>query len=86
MENAFSLPTAPLKKGLAVIVGEIVFGVNGPFLFERFGWNVPLAVTGGVLVGAAVGYCVAALVLGLSHRERVIAKHPPALPVNAPLR
>ena len=86
MENQFSLPSAPLKKGAAVIVGEIVFGVNGPFLFERFGANVPLAITSGVLVGAAVGYCVAAVVLGLSHRERAVAKHAPGLPVNAPLR
>jgi hypothetical protein len=86
MENQFSLPTSALKKGLAVIVGEIVFGVNGPFFFERFGLNVPLAITSGVLVGAAVGYCVAALVLSMSHRERAIAKHAPNLSVNAPLR
>lgn len=86
MENQFSIPITPLKKGLAVIVGEIVFGVNGPFIFERFGWNVPLAVTGGVLVGGVVGYCVAALVLGIRHHERATAQHPPALPVNAPLR
>jgi hypothetical protein len=86
MESQFALHASALKKGLAVTIGEIVFGVNGPFLFERFGFNVPLAVTGGVVVGAAVGYCVAAILLGFRHHERAVAKHVPGLPVNAPLR
>jgi uncharacterized membrane protein YadS len=58
-----------LIKGLAAIIGEIVVGVNGPFLFERFGLNVPEAIASGVLVGAAVGVCAAAAILAVRHQE-----------------
>ena len=58
-----------LVKGLAAIIGEIVVGVNGPFLFERFGLNVPEAITSGVVVGAAVGVCAASAILAIRHRE-----------------
>lgn len=58
-----------LLKGLGAIIGEIVVGVNGPFLFERFGLNVPEAITCGVLVGAAAGVCVTAAALAIRHRE-----------------
>lgn len=58
-----------LIKGLGVIVGEIVVGVNGPFLFERFGLNTPEAILGGVLVGAALGFCSAVIGLAVHHRQ-----------------
>lgn len=65
-----------LVKGLAVIVAEIAFGVNGPFLFERFGLYLPLAIATGVVLGAAVGYAVAALLLRARHQERAATPVP----------
>ena len=65
-----------LVKGLAVIVAEIAFGVNGPFLFERFGLYLPLAIAAAVVLGAGVGYGAAAVLLRVSHRERVISPAP----------
>ena len=82
MKSHTSVPTAPLAKGLGVIIGEIVFGVNGPFLFERYGFNVPVAVAIAVMIGALVGYCVAALVLAMRHRERVSTQVAHGLPAN----
>lgn len=65
-----------LVKGLAVVVAEIAFGVNGPFLFERFGLYLPLAIVTAVVLGAAVGYGAAALLLRLSQRDRRAAPVP----------
>jgi len=66
---------APLLiKGLAVIIGEIVVGVNGPFLFERFGLSTPEAILGGVLVGAAAGFCTAVIGLAIRHRQPAATK------------
>jgi len=68
-----SAETPTLIKGLAAIIGEIVVGVNGPFLFERLGLNVPEAIVSGVLVGAAAGVSIAAAILALRHRKPATA-------------
>lgn len=73
MEN-LSSQTSTLVKGLGVVIGEIAVGVNGPFLFERFGLNVPVAIASGVLVGAAIGFCIATVGLALWHREPALSK------------
>ena len=52
-----------LVEGLGVAIGEWIFAMNGPFLFNRFGLAVPEAATVGCLVGAALGYgCTRALI------------------------
>ena len=65
-----------LVKGLAVVIAEIAFGVNGPFLFERFGLYLPLAIATAVVLGAAVGYGAAAVLLRVSHRDRAVSPAP----------
>lgn len=48
-----------LAKGFGVMMGEMIFGLNGPWSFHGFGLNIPEAAAVGWLVGAAVGYeCV----------------------------
>lgn len=79
-----SLPVPPLIKGLGVIIGECVFGLNGPFLFERYGLSTPIAITAGVMLGAVAGFCAAALGLSFRHAERTKAEH--GLPSDAHLR
>lgn len=56
-----------LIKGLGTIAGVIAVGVNGPFLFERFEWDTPIAITAGVTVGAAAGFIITAITLWLRH-------------------
>lgn len=69
MMHTDSAPQKPaLLKGLGVLIGECVVGLNGPFMFSRFGLNVPEAVATGVVLGAIVGYTVAALGWQLRHR------------------
>lgn len=58
-----------LIKGMCAIIGEISFGVNGPFFFERFGLNIPEAIATGVVVGAVVGVAIASVGLYFRHRE-----------------
>ena len=65
-----------LIMGLGAIVGEIGFGVNGPFLFERFGLYVPVAVATAVVIGAWVGCASAALLYRLSQREHAATPAP----------
>jgi|SRR5215471_12496050 hypothetical protein len=74
-----SIRTSALIKAAGILLGECLFGVNGPFLFSHLGWfdrNVPAAafVPGaaftGVLLGAGVGYAVAAGLLHLRRREQ----------------
>jgi len=83
MDNNMLSDTAPLVKGLGLVVGEIVVGVNGMFLFSRFGLNVPEAVTAGVLLGAAVGYGVAAASLWIRHMQHTPARAMPNIGVKA---
>jgi hypothetical protein len=68
--------TRALVKALGVVIGEISFGVNGPFFFSRFGLNVPEAVATAVVIGAAIGYETAAAWFWVSHRERAAAPVP----------
>ena len=77
-----SSETPALVLGLGAVVGEIVGGVNGPFLFQRFGLNVPEAALGGVVVGAAAGLCIAVVALALRHREPAYVKRQ-AVPTDA---
>lgn len=37
-------------------MGECIFGLGGPFLFTRFGLNIPWAAAAGSSIGAALGY------------------------------
>ena len=83
MSQNLSGQAAPLLKGLALIIGEIVFGVNGMFLFSRFGLNVPESIATGVVFGAAVGYCVASIALAIRHREPAAARVVPPAGVDA---
>jgi hypothetical protein len=62
--------TSALIKGIGVAIGECIFGVNGPFLFDRFGLHNGSAAAIGVLVGAAVGYGVAFAALHVRYREQ----------------
>lgn len=85
MDNAVSSHSGALIMGLGAIVGEIAVGVNGPFLFGRFGLYFPIAVLMGVLLGAVLGVTVAAL--GLAIRNRKPAAAPARqIPADAHLR
>jgi len=53
------------------MIGEAVLGLNGPFLFQRFGMNVPGAAAVGALVGAVAGYQIAEALLRVRSRKRV---------------
>jgi hypothetical protein len=48
-----------LANGIGIAIGECTLAVNGPFLLNRFGLNVPEAAAVGCAVGAAVGYGLA---------------------------
>ena len=65
--------TSLLIKALGVVIGQCLFGLFGPPLFlHAFSWfeiNFPGAVAIGVLVGAVVGYGVAAAALWVHRRE-----------------
>jgi hypothetical protein len=65
-----SANTSALVVALGIAIGEILFGVNGPLLFNRFGLNDPGAAAVGVLMGAALGYSVAAAALAVHRREK----------------
>lgn len=71
--ESISTQAPTLIKGLGATVGEIVFGVNGPFLFERFGLNVPEAILTGVLLGAVLGVGGAYAGLAIRHRKPATA-------------
>ena len=45
-----------LLKGLIVTIGVVLCGLNGPWLFQRFGLNVPSAAAAGIVIGAAISY------------------------------
>ena len=85
MENTITAHSGALIKGLGAILGEIVVGVNGPFLFGRFGVYFPVAVLMGVLVGAVLGVTVASAVLAV-RQPKPAAAGAPHLPADAHLR
>lgn len=58
--------------GLFVGIGMAVFGLNGPWLFQRFGLNVPEAAAVGVLAGVAVGAGVAHLLVRRAEQPQLI--------------
>ena len=85
MENiAAQLPA--LKRGFGSIAGLIAFGVNGPFLFERFGFGTPVSVLIAVVLGAGVGFGLVALVQALGHHEPAWKHRAHAAPSDAHLR
>lgn len=65
-----------LAKGFGMMMGEAIFAVNGPFLFCRFGLNVPLAAAAGGLLGAPVGYAFTALLLWVKNRKPAVTLAP----------
>jgi hypothetical protein len=75
-----------LKRGFGSIAGLIAFGVNGPFLFERFGWGTPVAILVAVVLGGGVGYSLVALVQGLGHHEPAWKHRAHLAPADAHLR
>jgi hypothetical protein len=70
MKHNLTNETSALVVGLGIAIGECIFGVNGPFVFSRFGLNVPAAALLGVLTGAAVGYSATIAALRLHRREK----------------
>lgn len=85
MENmAAQLPA--LKRAFGAIGGLIAFGVNGPFLFERFGISTPVAILTAVVIGAGVGVGLVAIVQALGHHEPAWKHRAQAPPADAHLR
>jgi len=71
-----SLQKQVLVKGLGVALSECLFALNGPFLFQRFGFNVPAAALTGCLVGAGIGYAAAAALLHSWNRRHGVSSVP----------
>ena len=69
MNGKVSREMAIVVKGAAIAVGQCLLGVDGPFLFNRFGLNDAAAAVVGVLVGSAVGYGIAEILLHVGRRE-----------------
>jgi hypothetical protein len=84
-EDSMSSHASPLAMGLGTIFGEMVFGLNGPFLFGRFGLGDPLAVAAGVVFGAAVGLGLAVMAPLLLHRQPAPAEPAHQIPADAQL-
>ena len=85
MENlAAQLPA--LKRAFGTIAGMIVFGVNGPFLFERFELITPVAILTAVVLGAGLGYSLVAIAQALGYHEPAWKKRVHAAPTDAHLR
>jgi hypothetical protein len=70
MTHPLSQETAALIAGAGIAIGECVFGVNGPFLFERFGYNTGISALFGVFTGAVVGYGAAVTILRVLRHEK----------------
>jgi len=64
-----------LAKGSGVAIGEWIFGIEGAFLFSRFGLSPPVAAAVGTMLGAALGYEAANF---LVHTRRRPPVEPPA--------
>ena len=65
-----------LTKGLGVFIGECLLGLYGPFLFQRFGLNVPAAAAAGAVTGAILGYVVADKLLRYQARRHPVSAVP----------
>lgn len=65
-----------LAEGLGIVFGECVFALNGPFLLNRFGFNVPEAAAVGCVVGAAVGYGFAEFFLRIRNSKYAVSSMP----------
>ena len=85
MKHILANETSALVVGLGIAIGECIFGVNGPFLFTRFGLNVPVAAALGVLMGAAAGYSVTTAALRLRRREKASGQAGHSIVVDARL-
>ena len=69
MNHNVTRDMATVIKGLGIAFGECIFGVYGPFLFNRFGFNDPASAIFGVMSGAAIGYGVTATALHFYRHE-----------------
>lgn len=65
-----------LLNGAGVAIGECVFGLSGPFLFDRFGLNVPEGAAIGAAVGAFIGYGVVRMLLRYRNRQYGVSRVP----------
>lgn len=65
-----------LVKGLIVTIGVVLCGLNGPWLFQRFGLNVPSAAAAGIVTGAAIAYGCADAWVRSQSRGHVITNVP----------
>ena len=65
-----------LLKGAGVAMGECVLGLSGPFLFDRFGLNIPEGAAIGAAVGAFIGYGVADILLRYRNRKYGVSTVP----------
>jgi hypothetical protein len=71
-----SLEKQQLIKALGIAAGEVVFGLSGPFSFYWLGLNVPEGAAAGSLVGAAIGYGFADMLLRFRNRQRGVPRVP----------
>lgn len=75
-----------LKRAFGAIAGLIAFGVNGPFLFERFGISTPVAILTAVVIGAGAGFGLVAIGQALGYHEPAWKHRVQAAPADAHLR
>ena len=62
-------------RGVGIAIGECLFGVYGPFLFNRFGQSDPVSAIFGVLSGAAIGYVASATLIHFYRRQPAAQPH-----------
>lgn len=65
-----------LLKGAGVAIGECVLGLGGPFLFDRFGLNIPEGAAIGAAVGAFIGFGVTNMLLRYRNRKYGVSNVP----------
>lgn len=74
--NVLSIEKQLLLKGAGVAIGECLFGLSGPFLFDRFGLNIPEGAAIGAAVGAFIGYGVTDALLRYRNRKYGVCEVP----------